>query len=82
VKIFQSAIDYYFPCFTKITDLTGYRGGLTLGPPWFILFLFIVSCLALPIIELLKNRIDLQERKFSISSIILLGLIPVILFQF
>jgi len=72
--------DYYFISFTKITDLTGYDGGLTLGPAWFILFLFIVSCIALVIIKLVKDRIDLSKRELSFPTLILLGFIPVILF--
>ncbi|MBZ9570598.1 acyltransferase family protein [Methanobrevibacter sp. TMH8] len=75
-----SYFNYYLVPFTKITDLTGYDGGLTLGPAWFILFLFIVSCLAIPIIKLLKDRVDFTNKKFSLPSIILLGLIPVVLY--
>ena len=72
--------EYYPIIFTKITDLTGYDGGLTLGPAWFILYLFIVSCIALVIIKLLKDRIDLSKRDLSFPILILLGLIPVIAF--
>jgi len=71
--------NYYFISFTKITDLTGYDGGLTLGPAWFILYLFIVSCIALVVIKLLKNRIDLSKKELSFPVLILLGFIPVIL---
>jgi peptidoglycan/LPS O-acetylase OafA/YrhL len=71
--------DYYFISFTRITDLTGYDGGLTLGPAWFILYLFVVSCIALVIIKLLKNRIDLSKRELSFPILILLGFIPLIL---
>ncbi len=71
----------FYPIFFKITDLTGYDGGLTLGPAWFILFLFIVSCLAVPVILLLrKYKVDLSNKDFSIFTIILMGLIPVIFY--
>ena len=70
--------NYYFISFTRITDLTGYTGGLAIGHVWFILYLFIVSCMALAIIKLLKNRIDLSKKEFSFPALILLGLIPVI----
>jgi len=73
-------LNYYFISFTKITDLTGYDGGITLGPAWFILYLFIVSCIAIIIIKLLKNRLDLSKVEFSFPILILLGFIPVILF--
>ena len=72
-------INYYFISFTRITDLTGYDGGLTLGPAWFILYLFIVSCMALVVILLLKNRIDIDNREFSFPVLVLMGIIPVVL---
>jgi len=70
--------DYYFISFTKISDLTGYNGGLAIGHVWFILYLFIVSCIALVIIKLLKNRIDFSKKRLSFPGLILLGFIPVI----
>jgi len=73
-----SFFDYYFISFTMIGDLVGYNGGLGVGHVWFILYLFIVSCLALLIIKLLKNRIDLSKKELSFPILILLGLIPVI----
>jgi len=39
----------YILFFTKPTDLTGYTGGFTPGHLWFILFLFIISIITLPI---------------------------------
>ncbi len=36
--------------FTKETDLTGYRGGFTPAHLWFLLYLFVVSLAALPIL--------------------------------
>lgn len=41
--------------FTKETDLTGYRGGFTPGHLWFLLYLFIISMAALPIVFLQKK---------------------------
>jgi len=70
--------DYYFKSFTMISDLVGYNGGLGVGHVWFILYLFIVSCVALLIIKLLKNRIDLSKKELSFPILILLGIIPVI----
>lgn len=45
----------YILFFTKPTDLTGYTGGFTPGHLWFILYLFIISLVALPIILLYKK---------------------------
>lgn len=42
--------------FTKATDLTGYRGGFTPAHLWFILFLFIISMLSLPVIIYIKKN--------------------------
>ncbi|MGL4669939.1 MAG: acyltransferase family protein [Methanobacteriaceae archaeon] len=78
-NISMNYFDYYLHSF-RITDLTGYDGGLTFGPAWFILFLFIVSCLAIPIIKLLKNKVDLSNKDFSIVTLVLFGVIPVILY--
>lgn len=39
----------YMLFFTKETDLTGYTGGFTPAHLWFILYLFIISLIALPI---------------------------------
>ena len=47
----------YYLFFTKPTDLSGYTGGFTPGNLWFILYLFLISLLLLPV-----NRL---YRKFS-----------------
>lgn len=39
--------------FTHITDLNGYDGAFTPGHLWFILFLFLISLLSLPVIKYL-----------------------------
>ncbi len=39
----------YSVFFTKFTDLTGYDGGFTPGHLWFILFLFVISLVFLPL---------------------------------
>ncbi len=41
--------------FTKETDLTGYHGGFTPAHLWFLLYLFVISLAALPIILLQKR---------------------------
>lgn len=54
--------EHYGVFFTKFTDLTGADGGFSLGQFWFILYLFVISMLALGIIELLK-KITLKFKK-------------------
>jgi Acyltransferase family. len=41
----------YIIFFTKPTDFTGYNGGFTPGQLWFILYLFVISLVALPIMN-------------------------------
>jgi peptidoglycan/LPS O-acetylase OafA/YrhL len=47
--------EQYILFFTKPTDLSGYTGGFTPAHLWFILYLFIISMVALPIILLYKK---------------------------
>jgi len=62
--------------FTKFGDLAGYTGGFTPGHLWFILYLFIISLIALPVIILYKNSsIKLNFDKINIIKIIPLFLV-------
>ncbi|MCL2445919.1 MAG: acyltransferase family protein [Oscillospiraceae bacterium] len=67
----------YILFFTAPTDLTGYRGGFTPAHLWFILFLFVISLVALPLAAVLKKA----KRKPSFERtplwlLPLLGLLP------
>lgn len=42
--------------FTHLTDFSGYDGAFTPGQLWFILFLFIISMLSLPVFRLIPYR--------------------------
>ena len=66
---------HYIIFFTKITDLSGYDGGFTPGHLWFILYLFIISIMAIPIITFTRKR-NLYVEKVNIIVLILLFLIP------
>ncbi|MCR8645515.1 acyltransferase family protein [Paenibacillus sp. N1-5-1-14] len=57
--------EQYILFFTKPTDLTGYHGGFTPGHLWFILYLFVISLVALPIM----TRYEKTNRKLPISKI-------------
>lgn len=48
-------LEQYCLFFTKPTDLTGYKGGFTPGNLWFILYLFLISLLLLPILKILGS---------------------------
>jgi len=57
--------------FTKITDLSGYQGGFTPGHLWFILYLFVISLIALLIISLIKrNKFKIEIDKMSLTKVI------------
>ncbi|MCL1830978.1 MAG: acyltransferase family protein [Oscillospiraceae bacterium] len=67
----------YVLFFTKPTDLTGYFGGFTPAHLWFLLYLFVISLVALPIIllaERIKKSIPIE--KFTLPVILSLFLIP------
>lgn len=66
-------LQQYILFFTKITDLSGYTGGFTPAHLWFLLFLFLISLVALPVIFLYKKlNIKIEEHKFNL--LLLLGL--------
>jgi glucan biosynthesis protein C len=68
----------YILFFTKKTDFTGYSGGFTPAHLWFLLFLFVISLVSLPIIILYKKSDKkINENKFSLWTIL-----PLFLFNF
>ncbi|SCZ05437.1 acyltransferase family protein [Alkaliphilus peptidifermentans] len=72
-----SYIHQYRLFFTKETDLTGYLGGFTPAHLWFLLYLFIISILALPVIKKLM-KVDFREINWfnRKDRIILLFIVP------
>lgn len=79
-----SYFQQYVLYFTKKTDLTGYTGGFTPGQLWFILFLLVISLVALPImmwyrksgrkIDAGKIRIPMLLPFFVVTSLMALVL--------
>jgi len=70
----------YILFFTGPTDLTGYTGGFTPAHLWFILYLFVISMAALPIMSAYKNaRRKLAPEKISLWVLPLLGMIPLLM---
>lgn len=73
-----SYLEQYTLFFTKITDLSGYKGGLTPAHLWFLLFLFIISLMALPLIlGCNKFNINISDKQFSLYTIL-----PLFIFNF
>ena len=51
-------IQQYVLFFTKETNLSGYNGGFTPAHLWFILYLFIISLIAIPFIHFIPKKIN------------------------
>ncbi|SDN84736.1 acyltransferase family protein [Acetanaerobacterium elongatum] len=68
--------EHYVLFFTKATDLTGYNGGFTPAQLWFILYLFIISLLALPVMLWYNKR----DKVMNGSSLTLPKLLPLFVF--
>lgn len=72
-----SYLDQYVLFFTKPTDLTGYIGGFTPGHLWFILYLFVISLLALPIMRWYGGSAKkLDGAKFTLPKLLPLFVLP------
>jgi peptidoglycan/LPS O-acetylase OafA/YrhL len=71
-------IQQYILFFTKETDLTGYTGGFTPGHLWFILYLFIISLISLPIIYFVPKKTDRIIERMNIVMLLLLFTIPLL----
>lgn len=66
--------EHYRIFFTKFTDLTGADGGFSVGQFWFLLYLFVVSVIAVGILILSEKFLNHKERKIPLWSVVLLGL--------
>ena len=49
-------LNQYILFFTKQTDLTGYSGGFTPAHLWFLLYLFVISLIALLLVYIQKRK--------------------------
>lgn len=68
-----SFFSHYRIFFTKITDLIGADGGFSIGQFWFLLYLFVISLLALGIIAIQKKCVK-KHIELPLGVIVLLGL--------
>ena len=59
--------------FTHLTDLSGYDGAFTPGHLWFILFLFLISLAALPVLQAIPyEKCSEFAQKIPVPAILLL----------
>ncbi len=69
----------YFDFFMKFTDLTGYDGAFTPGQLWYILYLFVISLVCLPLIVLYQACAKKPfAGKIPLAALIPLGIIPLL----
>ncbi|MCR5816115.1 MAG: acyltransferase [Ruminococcus sp.] len=57
-----SFLEHYRVFFTKWTDLSGYDGGFGVGQFWFLLYLFVISLICLPVIALVKKHFESGDK--------------------
>jgi peptidoglycan/LPS O-acetylase OafA/YrhL len=68
----------FFNYFTKLTDFTGYDGAFTPGHLWFILFLFVIAMVSLPL-NLIYNKINKNViSNIPLILLMLMGALPFI----
>jgi len=68
----------YILFFTKPTDLSGYQGGFTPAHLWFLLYLFLISMITLPLLHWYsrsKKRLPLD--KLPLVALLALFIVPV-----
>ncbi len=73
--LFHNGHANYFCYYTAVTDFTGYDGAFTPGHLWFILFLFVISMISLPLMRLAKRGGE-ASKPMPFWVLILLGLLP------
>lgn len=61
-----SFLEHYRVFFTGWTDLTGYDGGFGVGQFWFLLYLFVISLVCIPVIALTKKYSDNTDKSGSV----------------
>ncbi len=70
----------YILFFTKPTDLTGYHGGFTPAQLWFVLYLFVISLLALPLMLWYnKQEAKIDAKKLTLPVLLPMFLIPLLM---
>ena len=66
---------HYTVFFTHFTDLTGADGGFSVGQFWFILYLFLISLIAVGIILLQRKIMHSKDIDMSFVLVFLWGLL-------
>ena len=69
-----SFFSHYKIFFTRFTDLVGADGGFSFGQFWFLLYLFVISCIAAGVWAVLKKRGTSEVKALPFPVVLLLGL--------
>lgn len=69
----ENFFQHYGVFFTKFTDLTGADGGFSVGQFWFILYLFVISLIAIGVITLQKKVIPECKKDTPLWLVCVLG---------
>ncbi len=70
----------YVLFFTKPTDLTGYHGGFTPAQLWFVLYLFVISLLALPLMLWYNKRgKPLDASRLTLPVLLPMFMVPLLM---
>jgi len=77
--LFWTGSAVYMESFTRVTDLSGYDGAFGVGHLWFILFLFVISMVSIPIMALYKKKgKGTFGARIPLALLILFGILPCI----
>jgi surface polysaccharide O-acyltransferase-like enzyme len=78
-RLFHYGEAGYFDSFSRITDLSGYDGAFAVAHLWFLLFLFVISLICLPVMVLYNNKgKGTLGDNFLLIILILMGALPAI----
>jgi peptidoglycan/LPS O-acetylase OafA/YrhL len=69
-------LQQYILFFTKETDLTGYNGGFTPAHLWFLLYLLIISMIAILLTRFISTKLNFIIEKMNVFTLIILFIIP------
>lgn len=72
-----SYFEHYGVFFTRFTDLSGYDGGFTPGHLWFLLFLFVIVVITLPLMKLIDFAVRKRKKSFTVGYpfLLLIGIL-------
>jgi len=78
-RLFHHGEARYFDSFSKLTDLSGYDGAFAVAHLWFLIFLFFISLVCLPIMLSYRSKgKGTLGDSVPLVCIVLMGLLPLV----